>query len=302
MHLAMDGVDQPEGANQVMQRISLIDFQPRSVLSPLSGVDIWRIPVEVQTFKLAGLARLLSSSERDQVDMAAQHSGYRRFIVTRSFLRLILASYLDVTPEEISFHYGAAGKPRLDGEFAETGLNFNLSYSGGIALVVVSSNRHVGVDIECLKFGRAISELIAQSLTERERQKWSNAIPSGRRKVFYRYWVRKEAYLKGVGSGLTSPIHRVDVSNSNPLGNHLVTTPVSDGFECPWKIYDLQIPGSDDVVAALAIENGDPVNAARVPGIEPKSTSAGVRAGKGRIQCLGTRSLNTSAALRCNRI
>lgn len=285
-----------------MANMHVDDYRVQKIPSPLNGVHVWKARIDVEPSNLDRLAALLSRDERDWGAPSSRRSGHGKFIATRGLLRVLLGTYLGIEPVEIQFEYGDFGKPYLTSPQPAQGICFNLSHSGGIALVAVSSNRRVGVDIECLKFGRAISDLVAQSLTERERQKWSNAIPSDRRNIFYRYWVRKEAYLKGVGSGLTSPIHRVDVSNCNPLGNHLVTTPVSDGFECPWKIYDLQIPGSDDVVAALAIENVDPVAAACGPGIEPKSTSAGVLAGEGRIQCPGTRSLNTSVASRCNRI
>ena len=278
------------------------DYRVEKIPSPLNGVDVWKARIDVEQSKLDRLAALLSREERDLGAPSSRSSGYGKFIATRGLLRVLLGTYLELEPAEIEFEYGDFGKPYLTSPDPAHDISFNLSHSGGLALVAVSRGRDVGIDVERLSYGKDLSTLGEFSLTRNEWQRWSAQPAAAQSRLFYQFWVRKEAYLKGVGSGLTSPIHRVDVSNSNPLGNHLVTTPVSDGLECPWKIYDLQIPGCDDVVAALAIENADPVAAACVPGIEPKSVSAGVRAGEGRTQCPGTRSRNTSAASRCNRI
>ena len=89
-------------------------------------------------------------------------------------LRRVLAVYLDSEPRRIRLERGEHGKPRLAG--AEGRLRFNLSHSGEIALVAVSGEFEVGVDVE------------------RVRPK--------REEAFYRRWACHEAHVKCLGVGL----------------------------------------------------------------------------------------------------
>jgi 4'-phosphopantetheinyl transferase len=89
-------------------------------------------------------------------------------------LRQVLAVYLRERPQRIRFERGEHGKPRL----ADGGprLEFNLSHSAEVALVAVSGELEVGVDVE------------------RVRPKRGNA--------FYRRWACHEAQVKCLGTGL----------------------------------------------------------------------------------------------------
>lgn len=100
---------------------------------------------------------------------------------SRGVLRALLARYLDRDPLELRFVLGPHGKPALspEGPAPAMDLRFNLSHSGGLALVAVSAGREVGVDIE----------------SARERYTAE----------FLRAWVAHEAAVKCHGGGLTTP-------------------------------------------------------------------------------------------------
>jgi 4'-phosphopantetheinyl transferase len=238
-----------------MQSTRLFDIQWEKIPSPVDEVDIWRAPVELRTRKVAHLATLLSSDERERSRPSSRHAGYERYVTTKGLLRVILATYLDIHPSSVEFHYGPAGKPRLADKFDGTGFKFNLAHSGGVALVAVTKKKQIGIDIERMSLGRDLPALIEQSLTAREREKWLDAMPPCRRKIFYRFWVRKEAYLKATGSGLTFPINRVDVSCTSYRSDYTVTVPIVDGEPVPWSIYDLDLPRcAGTTLAAIALE------------------------------------------------
>jgi phosphopantetheinyl transferase len=96
---------------------------------------------------------------------------------SRGVLRALLARYLDRDPRELRFVLGPHGKPALyGGAGSKTDLRFNLSHSGGLALVAVTAGREVGVDIECAR-ERYTAE-------------------------FLRAWVAREAAVKCLGTGL----------------------------------------------------------------------------------------------------
>ncbi|HST69287.1 MAG TPA: hypothetical protein VLI94_06490 [Solirubrobacterales bacterium] len=102
-------------------------------------------------------------------------------------LRRVLAVYLGGEPQGIQLERGEHGKPRLAG--GEAGLEFNLSHAGELALVAVSGEHEVGIDVERMRPKRV--------------------------EAFYRRWARHEAHVKCLGSGLLrarrSPLEPVAV-------------------------------------------------------------------------------------------
>ncbi len=107
----------------------------------------------------------------------------------------------------------AAGRPFV----RNAGLDFNVSHSEDLALIAVLPGRgSVGVDLEriahisdLLGFARTVctSRELGQLLRRREQQLES----------FYRLWTCKEAYLKGIGSGLSADPVRVEIGVDNAV-------------------------------------------------------------------------------------
>jgi 4'-phosphopantetheinyl transferase len=257
------------GVRPLTQCIPVSDYELEQIPCPIRGVDIWAAPIAVNNRKLAQLASLHSNQERERNRSSHQQvpAGLSRYSVTQGLLRTILAKYLHVDPATIEFEYGVAGKPYLAANGSTQPLKFNLSHSGGTALVAVTRENDIGIDIEHMTLGRDLTQLAENSLTRSEWKLWSNAINASQRKIFYRLWVRKEAYLKGTGTGLSFPVNRVDVSVASYRPDHTVTVPFVDGKPAPWSIYDLDLPGrGGTTVAAIAIagassSNDDPVEA-----------------------------------------
>lgn len=116
-------------------------------------------------------------------------------------LRRVLSRYLDLPAADIGLASGRHGKPQLADP--ESGLRFNLSHSGALALVAVSLGREVGVDVERLKPERDLVALAARALEPEEAEAVSAASGDDRARVFYGLWARHEARLKCLGVGLT---------------------------------------------------------------------------------------------------
>ena len=87
---------------------------------------------------------LLSENERKRAEAYKDLADRNRFCVARLFLRGILARYVHVEANNISFEYSPLyNKPLLDKE----GIQFNLSYRGDWAVLAVA-DKMIGVDIE----------------------------------------------------------------------------------------------------------------------------------------------------------
>src|ERR1700722_9480355 len=74
-----------------------------------------------------------------------------RFVVARGVLRELLGRYLQQSPESLAFSYGPHGKPALSGEYASSGLWFNLSHSAGLAVYAIARERNLGIDVEHIR-------------------------------------------------------------------------------------------------------------------------------------------------------
>lgn len=199
------------------------------IQSPIPCVDIWRVPVITGGRKT--------------------NSG------TDWMLQQVISNYLGVMPENVEIVRGSAGKPYLGASSERRKIHFNFTDSGSIALIAVAMDRQIGIDVEQIRFRVDLSALIDKAATPAERAHLLVTAGSARRRLFNRYWVRKEAYLKAVGTGLLFPMNRVDVSLSFHQRNQTVTVPLVDGQRESWTIYDVPLPGTGGLaLAALAVE------------------------------------------------
>lgn len=102
---------------------------------------------------------------------------------------------------------GAAenGKPRLARDPGR--LSFNLSHSGGLALVAIApGGTEVGVDVERLRPRRDLVRLAARWLPAADAEGVAAAGEPELQAVFYAAWTRLEARVKCTGAGLAGPV------------------------------------------------------------------------------------------------
>ena len=80
---------------------------------------------------------------------------------------MLLGRYLDRDPRRLALELGVHGKPALRGTAGQAHeLRFNLSHSGELMLVAVTTGREVGVDIELMRAGRTAELLRAWTVRE----------------------------------------------------------------------------------------------------------------------------------------
>jgi 4'-phosphopantetheinyl transferase len=157
---------------------------------------------------------------------------------------MLLASYLGVTPATLEFERGPGGKPRLRGEQ----LQFNLSHSDRLALVAISAELPVGVDVQAPHPSTAKPWFAKRICSPREYEHFGG-VP-GPDDVL-RLWVRKEAVVKAHGEGSYVAVGEIDVLEDQVEGGWLcrdVELPGAPGFRAAVVA---GIPGLDDVPALV---------------------------------------------------
>lgn len=155
---------------------------------------------------------LLDEAERSRACRFRSLALRRQWTAARAGLRDILASYCECSPAEIRFASGEFGKPELSGHIAATGVQFNLSHTGNMAMVAVSRGAELGVDIELRKRIGDWARVARRCFSPIENNDL-HAVDVGRRmEVFFDCWTRKEAIIKATGEGLYARLDAFDVS------------------------------------------------------------------------------------------
>lgn len=164
----------------------------------IDGVQIWRAALDAPGWPGAGD---LPAEERERAAGFLREEAGRRWVASRWALRRVLSSHLELPPAAIELEAGGNGKPRLR---EESGLQFNLSHSEGLALVAVAA-RPVGIDVEAIRPDRDLRALAERALPAADLTVLDAAPEAERPAVFYSAWTRYEARLKCLGTGLGAP-------------------------------------------------------------------------------------------------
>ena len=122
---------------------------------------------------------------------------------------LVYVAYNIIKNEELKFEdykRDKNNKPFIQ----DSTLNFNISHSGKTILCAISKyNIQLGIDVEEIKnidikgFNNVFHHNEFNGITKNN----SNDL-------FYKYWTRKEAYTKAIGSGITIPLDKIDTTKN----------------------------------------------------------------------------------------
>lgn len=96
--------------------------------------------------------------------------------------------------------------------FEDVDIQFNISHSGELVVVIFSENQEgdIGIDIE--KIHSLRPEDFKIQMTTYEREKVFNAIDV--QKEFFNYWTQKEAVIKAHGNGLSIPLNSFEIKQN----------------------------------------------------------------------------------------
>ena len=179
-------------------------------------IHLWWISLDVTEENLHHLISLLSESEKIKAEWFKFPQHQRRYQAVHGILRIILSRYLNIDPTQINFTHSDRGKPYLTNDCNSLNLQFNLSHSENRAIVGISRDRSIGVDLEKMRpMGNAML-LAERFFCPSEYTLLTQAIPEERDKLFFQLWTAKEAYLKATGEGISGGLNQVEIA-LNPL-------------------------------------------------------------------------------------
>lgn len=215
-------------------------------------VHIWKIDLSLASVTDV---RALSREEHDRAAQFHFDRDRQRFKAARAALRIVLGRYLKLPPASLIFAQTEYGKPFLVNSEA-TGLLFNLTHSGDVALMGVAREREVGIDVEFMRADFATSEVAENFFSVAEIYTISGLDPDMRTAAFFNCWTRKEAYVKARGEGLSMPLDLFDVSLAPGVPAAMLGNRVDENEPSRWTFHDLQV--AEGYAGTLVIEASGP--------------------------------------------
>lgn len=208
-----------------------------------SGVELWLVDLD----QPGDPSPWLAPEELARAGRFHFEHDARRYRASHSALRQLLARRTGLAPQALCFDQGTYGKPRLA---AAQPPHFNLSHSGGWALIGICASAPIGVDIEA---ARAMDDLLAlaeHNFSPREFEALRGQPQDRQPQAFLRCWTRKEACLKALGSGLSV---EPSVFEAGIAPEALSTTIGFGGGTCRMEVISLDLPqGLQGAVARIA--------------------------------------------------
>ena len=209
-------------------------------------VHIWRLTLPVPEKTIEEFKNVLSPDEILRIKNFHFKPDREQYIASRGGLRNILSHYLNIEPQNICFSYTNYGKPYLDC----TDLTFNTSHSGKFIIYAITRKACIGIDIEQLKSDLDFLSLAKTIFSEEEYIKFVMIPPHDKPLAFYRYWTRKEAYLKAIGIGLHYPLNQVQVSFLSTEKPKLLSAQLHHSEPHLWQLEEILL--DQNCVAAIA--------------------------------------------------
>lgn len=233
-------------------------FPARPSLTP-NGIEVVGFSLRAGEDSVSGMLETLSPDERARAARFRFDRHRRRYVRGRFVLRRLLAACLGAAPGEIVLEYGKMGKPTLAGPGGW--LCFNLSHTGDAALIALTRDRQVGIDIESNTNPRRILDLARRVFTPGEAEQVEKCdMASGCQDLFYRIWAAKEAFVKASGDGLGLSTRSFEIEYAAPSkpGAVFASSQGHRKGQLPWELYEIDAGRGFAAAVVAAARDGEP--------------------------------------------
>ncbi len=184
---------------------------PKELILLSDELHIWYTDLDLPQEEIEKLAKILSEDEINRANRFVFPHHRKHFIVARSTLRIILSSYVRLSPEQIQFNYSPKGKPSMAPSCNQERITFNLSHSDTLALYGIRRGHPIGVDIEYMRPMEDVDKLAQRFFSPREYGLIASLSSPDKENTFFRFWTAKEAFLKATGDGISGGLNQIEL-------------------------------------------------------------------------------------------
>ncbi len=214
---------------------------------------LWLFDLDAPSADTLALTACLSAQETERAGRFRDPLHGRRHRVARAMVRHLLAHMARQQAAELTWQAGAHGKPGLGVDPGAP--RFNLSHSDGWALLATSGTAELGVDLESPAARTHLGNMASRILSPQERNDFDR-ITADASDVLLSAWVRKEACLKALGTGLIREMDTITLSHGFAQTAAHVRDAMGETPTIRWR--DVELPQDSHGRAALAWLSGGP--------------------------------------------
>jgi 4'-phosphopantetheinyl transferase len=207
------------------------------VREPLAGPGYVAVWVAAGTAPGSGPAGLGQRARQYREARAAAHRTGRHLV----------AAYTSCPPERQAWERDGNGRPLVA---SPRGLHVSLSHAHAVVAAALAWDGPVGVDVERLRPLPGRGALTRAALCEAEQRAVDDLPEPARDAQVLRFWTRKEAVAKALGTGLATDLRAIVTT----AGGTVMSLPDECGDTSAWSLADL--PAPDGVIAAVAVAAG----------------------------------------------
>jgi 4'-phosphopantetheinyl transferase len=211
------------------------------------SIQLWHCNIAADDQGFQRCLLLLDAAEQAQALAIKNESRRHRYVIAQGHLRSLLSKTVKQPPEALRIAKTEHGKPYLV-DFPEVA--FNLSHSADAMVIAIGQNCRLGIDMEICKSRTNFPALVDKCFAEVEAS-WWHALPEIEKSLeFYRFWTRKEAFVKAIGRGISLGLNRCVINPENP--ETWLSVPENCGQASAWHVRDIDL--GRDVCCALVTD------------------------------------------------
>lgn len=199
-------------------------------------IQIWHGNIAAADTEYQNYWRILDLDEQARAGKFKNDLLRKRYVEVHGRLRNVLAQTLNELPEKITIKKAEHGKPYLP-DTPE--LAFNLSHSASALVIAVGWNCRLGVDIEVCKPRTSLAGLVDKCFAEEEGTYWNKLPEAQKTLAFYRFWTRKEAFVKATGHGISLGLNQCVINPEN--STEFLRVPAECGQASIWHVEDIDL-------------------------------------------------------------
>lgn len=218
-------------------------------------VDVYRLRLDLPESDIATRKQWLSAEEKARAEKYLSAIKAREFIITRSSLKKILATTLAEDPANIIIAHASAGKPYLVCADRHTCIRFSVSHSYNMALIAITQDHAVGVDVEKIRSNIDYETLSRRFFSSAEFELLQQCNATTRLRAFFAVWTRKEAIVKATGKGIALGLKQFDVSVDPDQPGRVLATRWEQADMPDWTLLNLET--TSNYIASLAVSSSN---------------------------------------------
>ena len=205
-------------------------------------VHVWRVFLPALESQKAHLEEFLSNEQIERGRKIIRYRERNYHPIKAGMLKALIAKYLNVNPVKVNFAMSQYGKPSIASSGTGQPLEFNVSHSGDWFFLALTLRNPVGIDVEAMKPDFPVVDVSGRFFSANEASLVKLTPESRRPETFFRIWVRKEAYIKAIGKGLSLSLKSFEVPGLSSIHDHDDVMQACDfvgTLNSQWKFYDI---------------------------------------------------------------